>query len=65
MPVRLLNKIAPSLCLMKVTFGFDTPNATIGAGVFSPQPSRQEQRFETCFPMDFSIPFFARSEFHR
>ena len=42
MPVRLLNKIAPSLSLMKVTFGFDPPNATIGAGIFlatSPQAS--------------------------
>ena len=34
MPVRLLNKIAPSLSLMKVTFGFNTSNANIGAGIF-------------------------------
>ena len=35
MPVRLLNKIEPSLTIMKMTFGFDHPNATIGADIFS------------------------------
>ena len=34
MPVRLLDKIARSSCLMKVAFEFNPPNAIIDNGIF-------------------------------
>lgn len=58
MPVRLLNKIEPSLTLMKMTFGFDHPNATIGADIFSRKASRQVQRYGTMVTHGFQYSVF-------
>ena len=66
MPVRLLNKVAPSLSLMKLIFGFDTPNARIGADIFLAKTLQTRAALRNLLSHGVQHSVFLRvQEFHR